>query len=103
LVTHLQSLSEMTARYRTHQAFADFDEAAFECLRTWYDLQPKLPKLPVDFAAFQEELAIARVWEELVQIKQTPGDVATEAVQRAREALKENFRSLQKANKRKQN
>jgi hypothetical protein len=72
-------------------------------LRTWYGLQPKLPNLTVDFAAFQEQLAIAGVWEELVLIKQRTGDVATEAVQRAKEALKENIRSLKKANKRKRN
>jgi hypothetical protein len=39
LVTHLQSLAEMAARYRTHQGFADSDEAAFQRLRTWYGLQ----------------------------------------------------------------
>jgi hypothetical protein len=43
------------------------------------------------------------VWEELVRIKQRTGNVATEAVQRAKEALKENIRSLKKANKRKRN
>jgi hypothetical protein len=97
-VKHLQSLSLMASRYRTHRAQADSDAAAFESLRSWYSLQDEEPDLCENIETFQEELAIAGVWEELVRTKETPDDSANEAEERAREALRENFRRFEKSN-----